>query len=267
MILVLLGLVYNGFFRLDFANLRYAGVLQRIGWTYLFAAIIIMHWQKPKTQMMIAGGILLIYWAVMALVPVPGAGMNVLTPEGNFASYVDRLLLPGSFCCFEFGDNEGILSTIPAIVNVLIGVQAGHLLRSTQSNSKKTLTLIISGAGLIVGALIWNLIFPINKLLWSSSYVLLTGGLSLLLLALFFWIIDVRGWKKWAFFFIIIGMNPITIYVAQRIIGFYAITEFFLEGVVRLFDSIAPLLMALGLLALKWLFLYFLYRKKIFLKV
>lgn len=267
LVLVLLGLVYNGLFRLDFVNLRYAGVLQRIGWTYLFAAMIIMHWQKAKTQMIIGGGILLVYWAAMALIPVPGAGMNVLTPEGNLASNIDRLLLPGSFCCFDHGDNEGILSTIPAIVNVLIGVQAGHLLKSDRSDLKKTLLMLINGIGLIILALIWNFVFPINKLLWTSSYVLLTGGLSLLLLALFFWLIDVRGWKRWTLFFVVIGMNPITIYVAQRIISFYSMSNFFVRGLVEQLGAPESVCIALGMLILKWLFLYFLYKQKCFLKV
>jgi predicted acyltransferase len=265
-ILILLGLMYNGLFELDFENMRYAGVLQRIGITYMFAAFIIMQWKNPKIQMIIGGGILLLYWAVMAI-PVPGAGSYVLTPEGNLASYIDRLLLPGRFCCFRFGDNEGILSTFPAIVNVLMGIQAGHLLKSTKSDPRKVLILTLSGAGCVTAALIWNFVFPINKLIWTSSYVLFSGGWSLLLLALFYWVIDVKGWKKWAFGFIVIGMNPITIYLAQNIIHFQWIANYFTGGLVELLGAFKPLVWEICVFAVKWLFLYLLFRKQIFLKV
>jgi len=267
LILILLGLICNGLFNLDFIRLRYAGVLQRIGITYFFAAIIFMKWKAPRIQMMIGGIVLLLYWALLTFVPVPGYGMNILTPQGNLAGYIDRLLLPGSFCCYEFGDNEGILSTFPAIVHVLIGIQAGHLLRTGWSDARKTGGLILAGAGCLIAGLLWNLIFPINKLIWTSSYVLYSGGWSLLLLALFYWMVDVKGWRTWAFVFVVIGMNPITIYVAQHIIHFHGIANFFIRGLAVHLGPVQALFTALSVFAVKWLFLYFLFRKKIFLKV
>jgi predicted acyltransferase len=265
--LFVLGLIYNGLLDFNFAQMRYAGVLQRFAICYFFAALIIINVRKPKNQAIWAGGILLFYWAIMALIPVPGHGMGVLTPEGNLASYIDRLLLPGRFCCFELGDNEGILSSIPAISTVLLGALAGHLLRADLAQTKKALYLAIGGAGSLVIALIWNFVFPINKLIWSSSYVLFAGGWSLLLLALFYWIIDVRGHQKWAFPFVIIGMNSITIYIVQGLFDFGVIANIFVHGFINHLGDWKPLFWALCVFAVKWLFLLFLYKKKIFLKV
>lgn len=266
-LLLLFGLIYNGLLGFNFSEMRYAGVLQRFAVCYFFAALIIINVRKQKTQAIWAGGILLFYWAIMALVPVPGHGMGVLTPEGNLASFIDRLLLPGRFCCFGLGDNEGLLSSIPAISTVLLGALAGHLLRTDLAQTKKALYLALAGVGSLVLALIWNFIFPINKLLWSSSYVLFAGGWSLLLLALFYWIIDVRGHQKWAFPLIIIGMNSITIYIIQGLFDFGVIATIFVHGFINHMGDFRPLFWAICVFTVKWLFLLFLYKKKIFLKV
>ncbi|RPH97267.1 MAG: DUF5009 domain-containing protein [Calditrichaeota bacterium] len=266
-LLFILGLVNNGILGLNFAEMRYAGVLQRFAVCYFFAALIVIHVRKPKVQAIWAAAILLVYWLMMALIPVPGYGMNVLTPEGNLASFIDRLLLPGRFCCFELGDNEGLLSSIPAVATVLLGVLAGHLLRSNIVQQKKVRFLALAGVGSLIIALIWNLVFPINKLIWTSSYVLYAGGWSLLLLALFYWIIDVRGWQKWAFPFVIIGMNSITIYIAQAVFDFGVIAHIFVQGFIHHLGDFRPLFWAICVFAVKWLFLLFLYKKKIFLKV
>ena len=124
----------------------------------------------------------------------------------------------------------------------------------------------MAGVGCLILGLLWGLFFPINKLTWSSSYVLYAGGWSLLLLCLFFWIIDVKGWKKWAFPFVIIGMNPITIYVAQSLFDFRILADIFVHGFAHKLGDLQPLFYSLCLLTVKWLFLYFLYKKKIFLK-
>ncbi|MDZ7315453.1 MAG: DUF5009 domain-containing protein [candidate division KSB1 bacterium] len=267
LLLIVFGLIYNGILDLNFSQMRYAGVLQRFGICYFFAAMILIHFPKPKSQAIWAAAILLFYWAIMALVPVPGFGRNVLTPEGNLASYIDRLLLPGRFCCFEYGDNEGLLSSIPAVATVLLGVLAGHLLRSRLAETRKALTLALWGVGSLVIALIWNVVFPINKLIWTSSYVLYAGGWSLLLLALFYYIIDVRGKQKWAFPFVVIGMNSITIYLAQALFDFGIIVNIFLRGVMRYMGDFRPVFWAICVFAVKWLFLYYLYKRKIFLRV
>jgi predicted acyltransferase len=260
-----LGLVYNHILDLDFAHFRWAGVLQRIALCYFFAAMIFM-WLKIRGQAISIGFILVTYWIIMMVVPVPGFGAGVWTPEGNLSAYIDRLLLPGRFCCYTFGDNEGILTTLPAIATTLLGGLAGHLLRSALEQRKKVLGLVAAGGSSLVLALIWGALFPINKLLWSSSYVLFAAGWSFLLLALFYWLVDVRGYQKWAFPFIIIGLNPITIYVLQSVFDFGTIASIFVHGFIDDLGAFKPVFWVTCILAVKWLFLYFLYRQKIFLK-
>ncbi|MBN1998373.1 DUF5009 domain-containing protein [candidate division KSB1 bacterium] len=262
-VLFFLGLVYNGLFGLNFDHFRFAGVLQRIALCYFFTSMIVLY-TDWKWQAYIAGAILLLYWAAMALIPVPGYGAGVLTPEGNLSAFIDQKLLPGSFCCYKFGDNEGILSTLPAVATTLLGCLAGHWLRSERK--RKVLWMLMSGVVLLATALLWDLLFPINKLLWSSSYVLFAAGWSVLLLALFYYIIDVRGWGKWAYVFVVIGLNPITIYVVQSQFDFYNVANIFIRGFIDHTGIVKPLLVALSVFAAKWLFLYFLHRKKIYLK-
>ncbi len=265
LVLFALGLVYNGILRLDFDSMRWAGVLQRISICYFFAALIVMNF-SVRGQAVWAGAILLAYWAVMALVPVPGHGAGNMTPEGNLAGYIDRLLLPGRFCCYRFGDNEGILSTVPAVATVLLGVMTGHWIRSPFPGTKKTLGMLTAGAAFLLAALLWDLLFPINKLIWSGSYVLFAGGWSLILFAGFFWIVDVRGRSAWVFPFVVIGLNPITIYVAQGLFDFGMFAEPFVVGFIDRLGDVRPLFLSACNLSAKWLFLYFLYRQKIFLK-
>ena len=265
-LLILLGLIYNGLLGFNFESMRYVGVLQRIGVCYFFTALILMN-TRFRGQVYWAAGILLGYWAIMKLVPVPGYGTGVLTPAGNLASYIDQRFLPGNFCCFRYGDNEGLLSTIPAVATALLGVLCGHWLMGTASSAKKVRGLLAAGVISLVVAVVWGRVFPINKLLWTSSYVLFAGGWSMLLLGAFYWIIDYRGWRMWAFPFIVIGLNPITIYVAQGVFDFGIIANIFVHGFIDHFGDIKPVLFAVSVVTVKWLFLYFLYRQKIFLKV
>jgi len=265
LVLFAFGLVYNHFLEFDFDSFRWAGVLQRIALCYFFAAMIFMNF-RIKGQVIAIGLIVFGYWAIMTLVPVPGHGAGVLTPEGNLAGFIDRLLLPGRFCCYKLGDNEGILTTLPAVASTLLGGLAGHLLSSSYDQRKKLLGLAIAGiAGLGLG-LVWNMVFPINKLLWSSSYVLYTAGWSFLLMALFYWIIDMRGYQKWAFPFVVIGLNPITIYVLEGVFDFGTIAGIFVNGIVVHMGALQPVVWIACVFLVKWYFLYFLYRQKIFLK-
>jgi predicted acyltransferase len=263
--LIILGFIYNGILRLDFSDFRYAGVLQRIALCYFFTSIIILN-TSIRGQAITAGAILILYWAAMMLIPVPGFGAGVLTPEGNLSAWLDQKLLPGSFCCYNFGDNEGLLSTFPAIATCLLGVFAGHWLRSNQPDNKKVLGLVGGGVACLILGQLWGLVFPINKLIWTSSYVLYAGGWSMLLLALFYFIIDVKGYKSWAFFFVVIGLNPITIYIVQSQFDFAVIANIFVRGFIDHMGIIKPLFWASCLLAVRWLFLYFLHRQKIYLK-
>jgi len=263
--LILLGLIMNGLLRFDWPNMRWPGVLQRIGLCYFFAALLVIH-TKWRTQAVVIVATLLLYWAVTMLVPVPGFGAGDLTAEGCLSSYIDQQLIPGQLY-YGHGDNEGVISTLPAICTALLGALAGQWLRSNRSGSRKAVGLVLAGAACVIAGYAWGLLFPIVKILWTSSYVLFAGGLSLLLLALFYWVIDVLGFKRWAFFFIVIGMNPITIYFLQRFVDFGGITEFFLDGLAGHAGLYAALILPFGALMVRWLLLWFLYRHKIFFKI
>jgi predicted acyltransferase len=265
-VLYLLGMVYNGLFGFDFANLRYTGVLHRIAFTYLFASLIVINCRQ-KGQLGWSVAITLGYWLILLLVPVPGFGRYDLTPEGNLAGYLDRRFLPGSFCCYPFGDNEGLLTNFPAIVNVLAGSLTGYRLLRPEPVKTKMLFLILTGVCLVGLSLIWELVLPVNKYLWTGSYVSLTSGLSILALCLFYWLIDVKGWSAWSFPFRVIGMNCIIIYVIQGIFDFGIIARIFIHGFDTKLGVFQPVFYEFCVLTVKWLFLYFLYRQKIFLKV
>ena len=269
MILIFLGFLVNGFLNFDFANMRWPGVLQRIAICYLVAAIIVLNtpsrW-RPLTVGIIFAVILIGYWLIMRFVPVPGGTAGNLSPEGNLAGYIDRLVIPGKFCCYSSGDNEGLLSTIPAIATILMGVLTGFLLKINKSKSLIALYIFISGIVSLILGIAWNFIFPVNKILWTSSYVLFSGGLSLLLFALFYWIIDVKGHKKWAFFFVVIGMNAIVVYVVTAIVDFGIFVGILTDGFAKYMGIFRVPFLLICLLGIKWLFLYFLYKKKIFLK-
>jgi predicted acyltransferase len=265
-LLFLLGLVVNGLLDFRLHELRIPGVLQRIAMCYFIAALVMMN-ASVRGQAVVASSLLVVYWLVMSLVPVPGIGAGVFTPSGNLSAFIDEHLLPHPFCCYVFGDNEGILSTIPAVSTCLMGALAGHWLRSSRAPARKALGLALAGVASLLLGLLWGHWFPIIKNLWTSSYVLFAGGWSLLLLALFYWIIDVRGWRRWAFFFTVIGLNPITIYVLRSQFDFGVVANIFVRGFINYFGPYKPVFFDLSVLAVGWLFLWFLYRQKIFLKV
>ncbi len=271
LLLILLGLIYNGLLDFDFEHQRYASVLGRIGLAWFFASLIILH-NNIKGQLIWFFSILLGYWAMMKLIPVPGYGAGVLTPEGNLAAYIDRLILPGTFCCYTYGDNEGILSTLPAISTALLGSLTGQFLLSENRNlnkPKKGLLMIPAGIILLALGKLWGIAFPIIKNLWTSSYVLYAGGWSMLLLAVFYLFIDALNIRRWSFPFVVIGLNSITIYMLSAgIINFQSMNKFLFTGMINLFNEpYRPVISALCLILCEWGLLYFLYKKKIFLKV
>lgn len=265
-LLFLLGLVYNRDLDLNPETFRLAGVLQRIALTYCAAALLVMH-TGLRTQAAVLVGLLLGYWALIGLVPAPGSGFGDYTPAGALPGWVDRQFLPGKHVVYGFGDNEGILSTLPAIATALLGAFAGHWLRSPRAPWTKAVGL--AAAGLVCLALggLWHAWFPIIKNIWTSSYVLFAGGWSLLLLAAFYTLIDVLGYRRWSFFFVVIGVNAITIYLARRLIDFNSTNTFLFAGAARLLGSFGPVLLAAGVVALEWALLWVLYRAKIFLRV
>jgi len=263
--LFFLGLLVNGLLDLNFPAMRWPGVLQRIALCYCAVSFAVLFLSR-RAQLLLLGAVLVGYRLILLLVPVPGVGAGVLTPEGNLAGFLDRLLIPGKFCCYPFGDNEGMLTTLPAVATTLLGVMASYWLRSSREVRTKSGGLAAAGVGCLLVALAWNPFFPINKILWTSSYVLFAGGWSLLLLALFYWIIDVRGWRRWAFPFVVIGMNPITIYVVQELLDFAIVAAIVTHGFIHQLGPYEASFVALSVLLTKWLFLYFLYRQRIFLK-
>jgi predicted acyltransferase len=270
-ILVLLGILYNNGIKFDFENMRYCSVLGRIGLAWMFAALIFMN-TNLRFRIVWFWGILLVYWFLLLLFPAHDLGAtDPFSMQGNLASYIDRLLLPGTFCCYEIGDNEGLLSTLPAICTALLGMFTGQFVMSQYLNNKplrKVFYMIISAICLMIIGQVWNLAFPINKNLWSSSFVCFVGGLSLLLFSIFYLIIDVWQLKKWTLFFVVIGMNPITIYLTERIVNFRSANKFFFGGITDLLpEAWAPLIEGIGITAIAWVFLYILYKKKIFLKI
>jgi predicted acyltransferase len=262
--LILLGLVLNGLLRFNWPEMRWPGVLQRIGLCYVFAALLVIHTRWP-TQAIVLAAVLVGYWAITMLVPVPGYGRGDLTPQGCLSSYIDQHLIPGKLY-YGYGDNEGLLSTLPAVGTALLGALAGHWLRSPASGSRKAAGLAGAAVLCLIAGYAWGQFFPIIKILWTSSYVLWAGGWSLLLLALFYWVIDVKGYRRWAFFFAVIGMNAITIYFLQWFIDFDGIARFFLDGLAARAGVLAALILALGGVLVRWLLLWFLYRHKAFFK-
>lgn len=268
--LVLFGLICNGLFRLQWP-MRTASVLGRIGVAWALAAVLYLRF-RTRARIAIVGIVLVGYWALLALVPAPDApaGADVFSMEGTLAGYVDRLLLPGRLYDGIF-DPEGLLSTLPAVATAMLGMLAGEFVRSTDARltgGRKALGMLAAAAAFTLVGLLWDAAFPINKKLWSSSFVCVVAGYSLAMFALFYWIVDVKGYKGWVLPFRVIGVNSITIYMAQRIVDFRGISNFFFGGLAsKLPESAASVVAAAGYLLVSWLFLYFLYRKRIFLKV
>ena len=270
LLLVLLGVFYNGLLQFDFDNLRYASVLGRIGLAWMFAALLYV-WAGRKTVLSTAIALLLGYWALLALFVAPDApeGAGSLSMKGSIVGYVDRLLLPGVLHS-GVHDPEGLLSTLPAIVTALAGMFTGEFVRSecVKSGYKKVLVLFAAALVLLVVGYLWGNILPLNKNLWTSSFVCVAAGWSLVLFSLFYLVIDVMGWWRWSFFFRVIGLNSITIYLAQQFLDFH-------KPVSTLFGGLLGLLpesyYAIGYwccyVLVCWLLLYFLYRNKVFLKV
>ncbi len=264
-VLILIGMILNGLLKFDWPNMRWPGVLQRIGLCYGIAALIVF-FTEWRAQAVIFVSILLAYWGVSMLIPAPGHAAGDLSMQGCLSSWIDQQLIPGQLY-YKYGDNEGLLSSFPAVCTALLGALAGHWLRSSRSGHQKALGLLVAGLICVPLGYAWGQIFPIIKILWTSSYVLFAGGWSLLLLAVFYWIIDVLGFKKWAFFFIVIGVNPITIYILQHLVSFEDFAAVFLSGLAKSVGPWEPIIMPLGVITFSWLFLYFLYRHKIFFKV
>jgi predicted acyltransferase len=267
-ILILLGIVYNNGLTLKpLEEIRFSSVLGRIGITYFFANIIYLY-VKPRWFLYWFAGLLLSYYFLLKFFSAPGFESGDLTMEGNFASYIDRLLLPGKLS-LKIHDTVGFFNNIPAIGNSLAGIMVGIFIKRNEfSGIKKTLYLAGLGLLSLLLAQLWNLDFPINKNLWSSSFVLQTVGLSLLLFSLFYYIIDVLGYQKWSVFFQVIGVNAILIYMSVKFIDWDFTSRKFFEWAYQwVGDTWSILIIPISILTIKWLFMGILYHYKIFLRI
>ena len=278
LIIFAIGLVLNGLPFFPLAEYRIPGVLQRIAVCYFFASIIFLN-SKVRTQIAITIGLLIFYWVLVRLVPAPGFAAGDLTKEGSLPSFVDRVVFGKHvWSQARVYDPEGLLSTVPAIATSLMGVLTGSWLRTDKTRYEKAAGMFVVGAVCVAVGWAWNAFFPINKALWTSSYVLFTGGLALQFLSLCYWLIDIQGYRRWAKPFEVFGLNAITLYVVADVIavllGTVKVGQATLGGWIydHIFASWASPLNAslafaisfvLVCLALMWI----LYSRKIFLKV
>jgi predicted acyltransferase len=287
------GLFLAGFPRFDPSHWRIPGVLQRIAVCYTIAALY-YRWvlgrvsgsaSEPRrifVPLGIAAAVLMLaYWAAMMLIPVPGGAAGDLSPGKDLGAYIDRLLLQGHIYKPTW-DPEGLLSTVPAIATTLLGTLAGLWMRSEAAPSRKAGGLAIAGAVSIVIGEVWNLVFPINKNLWTSSYVMFMGGAAALFLALCYWILDVKQWRTWGRPFVILGMNALALFAFSALMvktmarisitlddGTTVSSSRWLYTTVfapYLAPKNASLAYALANLAVLFLVLLWMYRRRIFLK-
>lgn len=218
-IIFALGLLLNGFPNYDLATLRIPGVLQRIAVCYAAAGLIYLY-TTMRGQIAFTGALLAVYWVLMRFVPVPGFGAGVLVKNGNFAQYIDQMLLSGHmYAATKNWDPEGIVSTLPAIATVLFGILAGHLLRSQRTAAERTVWMFIAGGALIVTGQILDNWLPINKNLWTSSYSIFTAGLAFQSFGAAYWLADVIRLRTGTRFCVVFGMNAIAAYVLSGLIA------------------------------------------------
>lgn len=265
LILFLFGLIAGGhLLELKFKGMPlYNNVLEYIAIGYLVCGIIVMN-TSIKFQIVLTSVLLVLYWLAFVFIPVPGWEGDIYSDKMNLAIYIDNIVLgqfhrPGSW---------QVLATVNFISNMMIGVLAGHIMKKINDNKKVVRLLLIYGLSIIILGIAWGYVFPIIRNLWTSSFVLVTCGISLVLLAIFKYLIDVCNWKKWSFFFVVFGVNSITIYMMAHLFDFRLIGNIFIGGFSRLFSPpVQDFIQALGAMTVMWLSMYFLYRKKIFLKI
>ena len=267
LILFVLGMIAQGhLLDYDLSKLHiYCNTLQAIAAGYLIAAIIILN-MRIVWQMVTTAALLLLFWGLMMLVPVPGHKAGILEPDVNLAIFIDRFILRG-FIDGTDPPYTWILSSMTFGCTVMLGVMAGHLLRSEKKGIVKVLWLLAAGAGCVALGQIWNSWFLIIKHLWTSSFVLYSAGWCYLLLAIFYLIIDVLHFKKWAFGFVVIGCNAIAVYMAVQLFDFRRIGGIFVGGLERFCGSWNGFIGAVAGFAVLWLILWWMYRKKTFIKV
>jgi predicted acyltransferase len=287
LLILLMGLFLSGYPRFDIERWRIPGVLQRIALCYLAAASLYrLSWGDRRRQAIVAAasaGILALgYWAVMMLVPAPGGTAGDLTPEGNLGAWIDRAVMEGHLWRPRW-DPEGLLSTVPAITTTLLGTLAGLVLTAAWTPERKASALAAAGVAAVGIGLLWALVFPLNKALWTSSYAVFTAGCASLLLAMCYWLIDIRGWRRWTKPLVILGVNALALFVASGMLvktlalirvagpdgGDIAVSRWaYLNWFAPFAEpKNASLLYALANLAILFALLAWMYRRRLFLRV
>ncbi|MCF8225324.1 MAG: DUF5009 domain-containing protein [Bacteroidales bacterium] len=267
--LVILGMIYNGALRGSPDEIRVASVLGQIGLAYMFAALIFLYTTRMSIRLAWLFGILVLISVLQLFVPVPGYGAGVLDPVSGINVWLDGKFLPGVLY-FDIYDPEGLLCIVSAITVTMAGGIAGMILRDGKpANLKKVYRLLITGAVLIVVAVLLSPYYPIVKNAWTATFNMLTAGISFALLGMFYLVIDVAKWsgrlmKPILFFFMVIGMNSITIYMATALINFHYTSNSLLGWLSTSWGSWVTIT---GVIVIEWLLLYYLYKKKIFLRV
>lgn len=270
-LMYLLGLFYYGGLSTPFDQIRLLGVLQRLALCYLGASLLFLYF-RPRTLVAICAGLLVGYWALLTFVPVPGFGAGDFAETHNLSDWIDSRYLPGRKWRGDH-DPEGLLSTLPALASCLLGVFAGlHLRDSARAEKTKVLLLAAAGALALGLGLLWGLQFPVIKRIWTSSFVLVAGGWSALLLAGFYLVIDVWKYRTWCIPLVWIGANALTIYLISNVVDFKKLSLRFVGGDIGLaldawWPGFAALTMAVTSIALAFAICRFLYRRQIFLRL
>lgn len=266
-LLIILGMLYNGVFRDGFKDGRIASVLGQIGIAYFFASLIVIGTTSIRTRIIWLVSILVGVSIVQLFIPVPGIGPGVLTPEGCINGYIDRHLLPGRLHK-EIFDPEGILCNISAVGITMMGAITGSVLRIEKLNTYRRLGyLVAAGIAAIILALLLSPVYPVIKKCWTTTFNLLAGGISVLLMVLFYLIIDQWKLKRWAFFFAVFGMNALFIYLLNHMVEISEINKFIFGWLKRPLGEFRDVFFSMSKLGLIFLLLYYMYLKKIFIRV
>ncbi|AFY45380.1 Heparan-alpha-glucosaminide N-acetyltransferase [Nostoc sp. PCC 7107] len=261
----------------NFSTLRIMGVLQRISLAYVIAALAVLNLSR-RGLWILAAVILIGYWLAMQFIPVPGFGAGNLTPEGNLGGYIDRIILGKHIYRSGSFDPEGLFSTLPAVVTVFLGYFTGDWLRTQPIKSRTSINLVIFGLITLIIGQLWGFIFPINKQLWTSSYVLFTAGWALLTLALCYELIEVRHFRRWGLPLEVMGLNAIFLFVASGIftrillktkIGSSTTYTWIYEHLFRPWAGTfnGSLIFAIIMVLFWWTILYGMYRRRCFFKI
>jgi len=273
LLLIALGVLYNHGWGtgipVDPEHIRFSSVLARIGFAWFFAAMVVWH-TSLRVQILITISMFIFYILLQCFVGFPGGQAGVFTADGSLNTYIDNILRPGMAYQHRALDPEGVLSTFPAVINALCGVFVGQYIVKPHPKGDWAKVSIMMLCALLLwsGGWLLDFIIPVNKDLWSSSFVLVTLGWSLLFFSVFYAIIDVLKWQDWSYVFVIIGVNSIIVYLGTSILDWSYITQSLLGGVIRSAPASSQLMISvIGLVTVQWLVLWWMYRRKIFIRV